>query len=388
MTEKIRILFLSANPWTTSRILVDEEAREIFERLQEGPDRDRFELDRHAATRAIDLQRLLMMNEPHIVHFSGHGSKKQKIILGGKPGRGKQVDQDGLVQMFALYKSHVRVVVLNACFTRTLARSLSEVIDYSVGASKGIGDKEGVAFAGAFYRALGFGKSIKAAFESAKAELALTRMPRTKGLDLFVRNGVNENDSFPKADRDLSGAADNSGCGGLYLSTNHSSDHYIQQRESVLNHQKGSERAKRQFPIFETSTTRASELAYKEEFHSCEHVLRQGSSRRKETDTRVSDLLRLGDKLSHSALASLRKAKRVKRTNPNPSEDEIERRSSVSCSHTSVTLKIKVFKVALRDSRCISQMRVPRKDQAGRKRARSVNKRLGDGKRSESESSD
>jgi hypothetical protein len=357
MTEKIKILFLSANPWTTGRIRVDEEEREIFEKLQEGPDRDRFELHRHAATRPMDLQRLLMTHKPHIVHFSVHGSEKQKIILGGKPGRGKQVDQDGLVQMFALYKSHVRLVVLNACLTRTQAQSLSEVIDYSIGTSKGIGDKEGVAFAGAFYRALGFGKSIKAAFESAKAELALTRMPRTKGLDLFVRNGVNENDSFPKTDNALSKAVDVV-LPGLEPSTYHP-----------------------------TSTTRASALEYKEEFYNYEHTLRHGSSMRKGSDSQVATLTRLGDKLSRSTLASLGKTKRVKRTNPNPSEDEIDPRSSVSCSHTSVTLTIKVFKVALRHSRRLSQMRLARKGQAVRKRARSVNKRLSDRKRSESDRS-
>ena len=158
MTEKIRILFLSANPWTTSRILVDEEAREIFERIQEGPYRDNFELHKHAATRPIDLQRLLLMYRPHIAHFSGHGSKRQKIILGGAPGRGKTVDTRGLAEVFALYSNHVRLVLLNACLTKTQARSISEVIDYSVGTGKGIGDKAGVAFAGAFYRALGFGK--------------------------------------------------------------------------------------------------------------------------------------------------------------------------------------------------------------------------------------
>lgn len=197
MTEKIRILFLSANPWTTSRILVDEEAREIFERIQEGRQRDNFELFKHAAARPIDLQRLLLFYQPHIVHFSGHGSKKQKIILGGAPGRGKTIERRGLAELFALYSSHVRLVLLNACFTKTQARSISEVIDYAVGTGKGIGDKAGVAFAGAFYRALGFGKSIKQAFESARAELGLTRMPRTHGIELFVRNGVNEDDFFP-----------------------------------------------------------------------------------------------------------------------------------------------------------------------------------------------
>jgi hypothetical protein len=132
MAEKIRILFLSANPWTTSRILVDEEAREIFERLQEGPYRNSFQLHKHEATRTIDLQRLLLLYEPHIVHFSGHANKKHRLILGGAPGRGKTVDEDGLVELLALYNTHLRLVFLNACFTKTQARSITKVIDYSI----------------------------------------------------------------------------------------------------------------------------------------------------------------------------------------------------------------------------------------------------------------
>lgn len=198
MSEKVRILFLSANPWPTRRILVDEEAREIFERLQEGPYRGSFELYKHTAARPIDLQRLLLHYRPHIVHFCGHGSKGHKLMLDGAPGRGKTVDRKGLAEVFALYAKHVRLVLLNACFTKTQARFISEVVDYSVGAGKGIGDKAGVAFAGAFYRGLGFGKSVREAFESAKAELGLTKMPRTQGIELFVREGIRENDSFPR----------------------------------------------------------------------------------------------------------------------------------------------------------------------------------------------
>lgn len=203
MSERIRILFLSANPWTTSRILVDEEAREIFEKLQEGSCRDKFELIRHEAIRTFDLQRLLMMHEPHIVHFSGHGSKRHKLILGGTAGRGKEVDRKGLVDVFGLYRHHVRLIFLNACFTRKQALALSEVIDYSVGTGKGMGDKGGVAFAGAFYRALGFGKSVKESFASAKAELCLTRIPRTSGIELFLRAGISNNDPFPQLHTNL-----------------------------------------------------------------------------------------------------------------------------------------------------------------------------------------
>lgn len=206
MMKKIRILFLSANPWTTSRILVDEEAREIFEKLSEGQHGDQFELVKHTAIRPSDLQRLLMLYRPDIVHFSGHGSKAHRIIFEGAPGRGKQVDPQGLVDVFRLYRDHVRLVLLNSCFTKTQAQALTEVIDYSVGISRMIGDRAGVTFAGAFYRALGFGKPVAAAFESAQAELRLTKMPRSKGIKLFIRRGLGEGDRFPCADTDYLGA--------------------------------------------------------------------------------------------------------------------------------------------------------------------------------------
>jgi hypothetical protein len=376
MMEKIRILFLSANPWSTGRILVDEEEREIFEKLQEGPDRDKFELHRHAAIRPIDLQRLLMMHEPHIVHFSGHGSKQHKIILGGKPGRGKQVDQDGLVKLFALYKSHVRLVVLNACFTKTQARSLSEVIDYSVGAGKGIGDKEGVAFAGAFYRALSFGKSVKAAFESAEAELALTKMPRTKGLMLFVRKGVNEDDSFPNADRHMKNTTRDPGRPVSVPFTNHVSGYH----ESGLQHKKKDDKSRPESPAFGTLGAGNSE-----ECQDCEHNPVELSSMRTETDAPALELMRLGDRLSLSALASLRKAKPARRANANRGKDEIERRSSVRCSRSYVSFTVKVFKVAVSNSKCV--LHPAGAEKAVRPRAKSANKNVRS-ERSESDNSD
>jgi hypothetical protein len=182
-----------------SRILVDEEAREISEKIHEGLYRDRFELYEHPATRPADLQRLLLGYQPHIVHFSCHGSKSQRVVLAGSRGRPKLVDQQGLANLFALYNNHVRLVLLNACFTKEQARSISEVVDYSIGTERPIGDKASVVFAGAFYRALGFGKSIRHAFESASAELALIKMPRSRGIELFIKEG-SERDTFPQID--------------------------------------------------------------------------------------------------------------------------------------------------------------------------------------------
>lgn len=197
MTQKIGILFLSSNPWSTGRILVDEEVREVFERINEGPYRDRFDLHVYPAARPHDLQKLLLMYQPQIVHFSCHGSKAKKIILGGTRGHSAMLNPQGLTRLLALYRTHVRLVLLNACFTHEQARSIAGVVNYSIGASKAIGDKVGVTFAGAFYRALGFGKSVRDAFESAMAELALTKTPRSRGIQLFVREGLSEDDPFP-----------------------------------------------------------------------------------------------------------------------------------------------------------------------------------------------
>lgn len=201
MTQKIRILVLSANPWSTSRILVDEEGREISEKIDEGPYRDRFELHNHPATRPVDLQRLMLKYQPHIVHFAGHGSREEKLILGRNDRKGQKIDQQGLAEVFALYKKHVRLVVLNACFTEEQARSLSEVVNYAIGAREAIGDKVGVTFAGAFYRALGFGKSVREAYRSANAELALTKTRRSRGIALFMRKGIDKKDSFPRIEK-------------------------------------------------------------------------------------------------------------------------------------------------------------------------------------------
>jgi hypothetical protein len=361
MTEKIRILFLSANPWTTSRILVDEEAREVFEKLQEGTHRDRFELYKHAAIRPIDLQRLLMMYEPHIVHFSGHGSKKQKIILGGTPGRGKEVDRQGLVEVFALYKNHLRLVLLNACFTRTQARSLAEVIDYAVGTGKGMGDKGGVAFAGAFYRALGFGKSVKESFESAKAELGLTKMPRTKGIELFVRNGISDNDAFPRPDTDSSDAGDSWRCFSKYLFASHSSDWGVPRRGCAMFREhivrvQTHEQSESPGTILESSSLRRSgkRIQFEVESYTLRDAPGNGFSMRPRHMSEPG-LMLLGGEMFLAELKSSRQVEPAKRADPGPTNNEAKPPSVKphSCAYVAVIMKL--HRVPLTDATDVSQ---------------------------------
>jgi hypothetical protein len=197
MSEKIKILFVSANPSNTSRIRVDEEVREIFEKIEEGPERESFELFKYPALRPGDLMRLMLKHTPHIVHFSGHGSQSKKIVLEGPPGRSKLIEPKALVEAFEIFKDKVRLIVLNACLTREQARSLTRVIDYAVGINAAIGDRAAVKFAGSFYRALAFRMPIPIAFKTAVADLGLQGIPHSKVLELFSREGVDEHAPFP-----------------------------------------------------------------------------------------------------------------------------------------------------------------------------------------------
>jgi hypothetical protein len=190
MNEKIKILFLAANPTDTSALRLGEEVRQIEEKIALGSHRDAFELIQQHAVRVTDLQRILLKYQPHIVHFSGHGSETNEIVLEDNQGKSKAVSRESLSTLFRILKDNVRVVVLNACFSKIQAAALDETIDYVVGMNKEVGDKMAISFAGAFYQALAFDRTVTEAFELAKNELDLVRLSGADIPELFVRAGA------------------------------------------------------------------------------------------------------------------------------------------------------------------------------------------------------
>jgi hypothetical protein len=136
------------------------------------------------------LQALLEV-KPHVVHFSGHGSPSAKLILLDDRGKPKPVSQKALVHLFRTLKDNVRVVVLNACSSRPQAKAIAATIDCcTVGMNRPIGDKAAIVFAASFYRAIGFGCSIKEAFEQGKTALLLEGIPEDQTPELLTRPGV------------------------------------------------------------------------------------------------------------------------------------------------------------------------------------------------------
>ena len=102
----------------------------------------------------------------------------------------KPVSAEALKMLFTTLKDNIRVVVLNACYSEIQAQAIAEVIDCVVGMSTAIGDEAAIIFAASFYRAIGFGRSIKDAFDQGKTAIMLEGIPEANTPQLLTRTGV------------------------------------------------------------------------------------------------------------------------------------------------------------------------------------------------------
>src|SRR5512135_1466343 len=126
--NKIKILFLAANPTGTQPLQLDEEIRQITAKVRVAEYREFLELVSRWALRPDDLLQALLELKPHVVHFSGHGSSAAELILLDDQGNPKPVSQEALVHLFRTMRDNVRVVVLNACSSRPQAEALAQTI--------------------------------------------------------------------------------------------------------------------------------------------------------------------------------------------------------------------------------------------------------------------
>lgn len=184
-----KILFLAANPSDTSQLMLDEEIRSIDQALRMSDFRDEFVIESHWAVRVSDLQEYLLRHKPDIVHFSGHGSSASEIILKKNNGKSQPVSAQSMGNLFSIFRDNIRCVVLNACFSTNQADAIARHIDCVVGMTNAIGDQAAISFASAFYRALGYGKDIKTAFDSGCVEIDIESLDEQDTPKLYcVRN--------------------------------------------------------------------------------------------------------------------------------------------------------------------------------------------------------
>jgi CHAT domain len=185
----MKILVVQANPDDQTRLRLETEVREIKARLRYTPLRD-ASVVAEGAVRREDLQRLLLENEPNVVHFSGHGSRDGDLILEDNAGRSVPVPTRAFPPLFARLPS-VQCVLLNSCYSARQAEAIAIAVQCVIGMSAAVSDSAAIAFATAFYQALGFGRSISDAFELARLEVLLLGVAEEQTPRLHLREGSN-----------------------------------------------------------------------------------------------------------------------------------------------------------------------------------------------------
>ena len=159
------ILILAANPKGTAQLDLDQEVREIGNRLQRSKNNSQFSLHHRLTACADDLRHALLDVEPQIVHFCGHGAGEEGLAFENEAGQIQLVSAAALAGLFELFSEQVECVLLNACYSEVQAAAISQHINYVIGMRQAIQDRAALKFAIGFYDALGAGKSVEIAYK-------------------------------------------------------------------------------------------------------------------------------------------------------------------------------------------------------------------------------
>ena len=105
-------------------------------------------------------------------------------------GSPKPISKAALVHLLGRLKDNLRLVVLNACYSTPQAEAITQVIDCVVGMNIAIGDAAAITFSAAFYRAIGFGRSIQSAFDLGVSAIMLEGISEESTPEIVASPGV------------------------------------------------------------------------------------------------------------------------------------------------------------------------------------------------------
>lgn len=186
------ILFLSANPENVVPLQLDTERRRIDDALRYAQAEDRLALRTADAVRVADLRGALLRHRPAVAHFSGHGAKREGILVLDDFDRPYPVPPQALSDLFAILRDGPSCVVLNACLTDDQATAIARHVPCVIGMAGTVADAAAICFSASFYQALAFGRSVREAFDLGRNRLMLERHPDASTPVLLARPGVAE----------------------------------------------------------------------------------------------------------------------------------------------------------------------------------------------------
>ncbi|MEM6449406.1 MAG: AAA-like domain-containing protein [Cyanobacteria bacterium P01_D01_bin.105] len=189
---------MAANPQATSQLGLDEEAKKIRQGLERSKWRDRFEIFTRWAVDPDELRRALLDIEPHIVHFSGHGTGAGGLVLHPEEGKAKLASGAALANLFELFSGQIECVLLNACYSEGQAAAIHQHVDYVIGMTQAVGDRAAIKFAVGFYDALGAGRPYGKAYKFGCSAIDFEDVVQRMTPVLLARGAAGETGTGPE----------------------------------------------------------------------------------------------------------------------------------------------------------------------------------------------
>ena len=194
--ETITVLFFATNPKGTSQLRLDEEARSIQEMIRKSEHRDSISFVTRWAVRPLDILQAINEINPAVIHFSGHGAVSGDLILENTDGSPKPVTKEAITQTIMSSSDKIHLLFFNACFSYEQAQEIVQHVDAAIGMTTSIGDEAACTFAAQFYSSLGFGHSLKKAFEQAKGAMMLVSPTEADTPALYTKEGIDADTTY------------------------------------------------------------------------------------------------------------------------------------------------------------------------------------------------
>ena len=193
----LKVLLLSSDPHDAVRLRLAQEHRDLQAAIRGTRFASSLTVINESACRYSDITAALDRDDPHILHFSGHG-EEEVLYFESAQGTMKAVNKKALANVLG-YQGKLQLVILNTCFSLDQGQPFADAVGLAIVSEGSIFDQDAIDFSREFYTALGSGqRSYFKAFERAKAALEMTGQMKVHLLQRQTPNmqDVPESSSF------------------------------------------------------------------------------------------------------------------------------------------------------------------------------------------------
>jgi hypothetical protein len=131
---------------------------------------------------------VLLKYQPHIFHFSGKQDGGD-IRITDEANNVTTISDVALAGYLKSLGDHVKLVIVDTCFSSRCAKSISDVIEFAIGVDGSIYEEDADQFFSVFYNAIGHRSSLKNAVGQAAASLRFKQVPKDEIPVLFCKKG-------------------------------------------------------------------------------------------------------------------------------------------------------------------------------------------------------